>query len=263
MVFSPVKELALREGIDVYQPEKLRTGEAEEILRKLNPDIVVVVAYGKIIPANLLSIPQYGYINVHGSILPKYRGAAPIQWAVLNGDEKTGVSTMYLDAEMDCGDVIYCEEVSIGETETSGELFDRLKGLGAELLVKTLDDIELGTAPRSVQNHSIATYTTKIDKTFCPIDFNKPARLVLKQIYGLQPWPVATFILNGKETKVFSAHKSDNKTNELPGKIISADSNGIEIACADGEAIVITEIQVPGKKRVAVSEFVKGNKILL
>ncbi|MBP3539669.1 MAG: methionyl-tRNA formyltransferase, partial [Oscillospiraceae bacterium] len=165
MSFSPVKELALENSLPVFQPLKMRDGTALEAVKSLAPDILVVVAYGRILPDDILAVPKYGAINVHGSLLPKYRGAAPIQWAVLNGDKVTGVSTMYLALDMDTGDIIYTSETEIGEFETSGELFDRLKDLGAELLVKTLRDIESGAAPRTPQNHNEASYVTMLDKS--------------------------------------------------------------------------------------------------
>ena len=185
MSFSPVKELALQHGLPVYQPEKMRDGTALAILEELRPDILAVVAYGRILPDEMLALPKYGAVNVHGSLLPKYRGAAPIQWAVLNGDRVTGVSTMYLAHDMDTGDVIYTEETEIGEFETSGELFDRLKDMGAALLVKTLRDIEAGIAPRTPQNHAEASYVKMLDKSICPIDWNKSPREIVKHIYGL------------------------------------------------------------------------------
>ena len=163
--FSPVKELALERGIEVYQPASMRAPEAAEALRALAPDVLAVVAYGKILPDEVLAIPRLGSVNVHGSLLPKYRGAAPIQWAVLNGDEVTGVSTMYLAHDMDAGDIIYTEETPIGEYETAGELFDRLAAMGAKLLVKTLRDIEAGTAPRRPQEHEKSSYVKQLDKS--------------------------------------------------------------------------------------------------
>ena len=197
--FSPVKELALTHGIPVFQPEKMRDGTALQILKNLKPDLVVVVAYGRILPDDILAVPPLGTINVHGSLLPKYRGAAPIQWAVLNGEEKTGVSTMYLASEMDAGDVILTDETEVGLYETSGELYERLSGMGAKLLVHTLELIESGTAPRIPQDHTQATYAPMLDKSLSPVDFSKSARAVIKWIYGLQPWPVATAKLGKTE----------------------------------------------------------------
>lgn len=261
MSFSPVKTLALANHIPVYQPEKMRDGTALDQIRALAPDILVVVAYGRILPDDILAVPKYGAVNVHASLLPKYRGSAPIQWAVLNGDRTTGVSTMYLAHEMDTGDVIYTEETEIGEYETSGELFDRLKELGAELLVKTLRDIEAGCAPRTPQDHSRASYVTMLDKSLSPIDWNNSPRAVLKHIYGLQPWPVATMELEGAVYRVFSAAYTENRTDKAPGSLVSAGKEGIEIACAGGETLRITELQAPGKKRMSAADFLRGHPI--
>ena len=258
---SPVKELALENNLPVFQPVKMRDGTALAQIKALEPDILVVVAYGRILPGDILAVPKYGAINVHGSLLPKYRGAAPIQWAVLNGDKITGVTTMYLASEMDTGDIIYTSETEIGEYETSGELFDRLKDMGAELLVKTLRDIDAGTAPRAPQDHSKASYVTMLDKSICPIDWNKTPREVLKHIYGLQPWPVATMELEGKTVRVFAAKYTDGKTEKVPGAVVSTDKGGLEIACADGETLLITELQAPGKKRMGAEDYLRGHQI--
>lgn len=258
---SPVKELALENGLPVFQPVKMRDGTALAQIKALEPDILVVVAYGRILPDDILAVPKYGAINVHGSLLPKYRGAAPMQWAVLNGDKITGVTTMYLASEMDTGDIIYTAETEIGEYETSGELFDRLKDMGAELLVKTLRDIDAGTAPRAPQDHSKASYVTMLDKSICPIDWNKTPREVLKHIYGLQPWPVATMELEGKTVRVFAAKYTDGKTEKVPGAVVSTDKGGLEIACADGETLLITELQAPGKKRMGAEDYLRGHQI--
>ena len=259
--FSPVKTLALQAGLPVYQPEKMRDGTAMAILRELQPEILVVVAYGKILPDEMLALPRYGAINVHGSLLPQYRGAAPIQWAVLNGDRVTGVTTMYLAHDMDSGDMIYAEQTEIGEFETAGELFDRLMAMGAELLVRTLRDIEAGTAPRTPQDHSRASYVKMLDKSLCPIDWNRTPREIVKQIYGLQPWPVATMELEGKTYRVFGAAYTDGHTAKAPGTIVAAGIAGIEIACANGETLCITELQAPGKKRMAAADFLRGHPL--
>ena len=259
--FSPVKTLALANGIPVYQPEKMRDGTALAQIKALAPDILVVVAYGRILPDEILAVPKYGAVNVHASLLPKYRGSAPIQWAVLNGDKVTGVSTMYLASEMDTGDVIYTEETEIGEYETSGELFDRLKALGAELLVRTLRDIDCGRAPRTPQDHAKASYVTMLDKSMSPIDWNNSPRRVLKWIYGLQPWPVATTEINGAVYRIFAAEYTENHTEKKPGAIVSAGKRGIEIACAGGETLRITQLQAPGKKRMEAADFLRGHPI--
>ena len=259
--YSPVKELALENNIPVYQPTKLRDGTATELIKSLRPDILVVVAYGRILPDDMLEVPKYGAINVHASLLPKYRGAAPIQWAVLNGDKITGVTTMYLASEMDTGDIIYTSETEIGEFETSGELFDRLMVMGAELLDRTLRDIEAGTAPRTPQDHSKASYVKMLDKSLSPIEWAKTPREVIKQIYGLQPWPVATAELDGKVFKIYSAEYTQNKTDKAPGSVVSAGKKGIEIACLDGETVLITELQAAGKKRMKASDYLLGHPI--
>lgn len=259
--YSPVKELALENNIPVYQPTKLRDGTATELIKSLRPDILVVVAYGRILPDDMLEIPKYGAINVHASLLPKYRGAAPIQWAVLNGDKITGVTTMYLASEMDTGDIIYTSETEIGEFETSGELFDRLMVMGAELLDRTLRDIEAGTAPRTQQDHSKASYVKMLDKSLSPIEWAKTPREIIKQIYGLQPWPVATAELDGKVFKIYSAEYTQNKTVKAPGSVVSAGKKGIEIACLGGETLLITELQAAGKKRMKASDYLLGHPI--
>ena len=259
--FSPVKELALQNGLDVYQPTKLRDGSFTELLRSLKPDVLVVVAYGRILPEDALSVPTYGAVNVHSSLLPKYRGAAPVQWAVLNGDTVTGVSTMYLAPEMDTGDVIFTEKTEIGEFETSGELFDRLMVMGAELLHKTLRAIENGTAPRSKQDESQASYVTMLDKSMSPIDWSRIPREIVKHICGLQPWPVATTEIGGLTFRIFKAEYTDTVTDKAPGTVVAADKRGILIACGGAHTLLITELQAPGKKRMRAADYLLGHPI--
>jgi len=258
---SAVKALALSAGLSVYQPTSMRDGEAIEILKSLQPDIIVVVAYGKLLPKEILELPPYGCINVHGSLLPKYRGSAPIQWAVLNGDNMTGVSTMYLAEKMDSGDVIFSASTEIGVHETSGELFDRLMLLGADLLHKTLQAIFTGTAPRTPQDESGATYTKMLDKSMAPIDWRKSPQEINKWICGLQPWPVATMELEGKTFRVFSCEFTENSTHKAAGSVVAADRNGIEIACGNGATLRITELQAPGKKRMKACDYLLGHPI--
>ncbi len=261
LAFSPVKELALEAGIPVLQPEKMRDGTALEMLRSLKPDVCVVVAYGRILPDDMLAVPPLGCINVHGSLLPAYRGSAPIQWAVLNGDKITGVTTMFMATELDAGDIIYTAETEIGEKETSGELFDRLMDMGAELLHKTLGDLEKGIAPRTAQDHSKATFTKQLDKSFSPIDWNRSTREISKWIYGLQPWPTASFEIEGKVFKAYSCEYTNNSTSKAPGSIVSAGKAGIEFACGDGKTLMITELQAPGKKRMKAADYLLGHPI--
>ena len=257
--FSPVKTLAVERGIPVYQPVTFKDGAATELLRTLAPELLVVVAYGRILPQAFLDVAKYGSINVHGSLLPKYRGAAPIQWAVLNGDKTTGVSVQYMAAAMDAGDVIAARETEIGEFETSGELFDRLKTLGAELLAETVRKIASGDVVRVPQNEADATYTKMLDKNMSPIDWNKSPREIVKHICGLNPWPVATTELGGVSFRVFGAEYTDTRTALAPGKIISAGKAGIEVACGGGRSLRITEVQAAGKKRMSAAAFLLGH----
>ena len=257
--FSPVKALAAERGIPVYQPVTFKDGAATELLRTLAPELLVVVAYGRILPQAFLDVAKYGSINVHGSLLPKYRGAAPIQWAVLNGDKTTGVSVQYMAAAMDAGDVIAARETEIGEFETAGELFDRLKTLGAELLTETVRKIASGSVIRVPQNEADATYTKMLDKNMSPIDWNKSPREIVKHICGLNPWPVATTELGGVSFRVFGAEYTDTRTALAPGKIISAGKAGIEVACGGGRSLRITEVQAAGKKRMSAAAFLLGH----
>ena len=257
--FSPVKALAAERGIPVYQPVTFKDGAATELLRTLAPELLVVVAYGRILPQTFLDVAKYGSINVHGSLLPKYRGAAPIQWAVLNGDKTTGVSVQYMAAAMDAGDVIAARETEIGEFETAGELFDRLKTLGAELLAETVRKIASGSVIRVPQNEADATYTKMLDKNMSPIDWNKSPREIVKHICGLNPWPVATTELGGVSFRVFGAEYTDTRTALAPGKIISAGKAGIEVACGGGRSLRITEVQAAGKKRMSAAAFLLGH----
>ena len=257
--FSPVKALAAERGIPVYQPVTFKDGAATELLRTLAPELLVVVAYGRILPQAFLDVAKYGSINVHGSLLPKYRGAAPIQWAVLNGDKTTGVSVQYMAAAMDAGDVIASRETEIGDFETAGELFDRLKTLGAELLAETVRKIASGSVIRVPQNEADATYTKMLDKNMSPIDWNKSPREIVKHICGLNPWPVATTELGGVSFRVFGAEYTDTRTALAPGKIISAGKAGIEVACGGGRSLRITEVQAAGKKRMSAAAFLLGH----
>ncbi len=262
MVFSPVKQLALDNGIPVFQPPKMRDGTAAAIVRDVDPDIIVVVAFGRILPDEIIYYPKYGSVNIHASLLPKYRGSSPIQWSVINGDAVTGVTSMYMATEMDTGDTIYSVETPIGEFETSGELSDRLKVMGAELLIRTLRDIEEGKAPRIPQENSKATYVSMLDKSICPIDWNEPARTIIKKIYGLQPWPVAVTVLGERELKIYSADYGKKNEGSDPGTVIRADSAGIEVACGSGESVIIKELQAPGKKRMTASAYLNGCRII-
>lgn len=255
---SAVKTVALAAGLPIYQPESMRDPASLDMLRALQPDVLAVVAYGKLLPDEMLALPTYGAVNVHGSLLPHYRGAAPIQWAVLNGDLETGVSTMYLSHDMDAGDVIFTQKTSIGEQETAGELFDRLAVMGAELLVKTLRAIDSGEAPRMAQDHSKATYTKPLTKEMCPIDWSRSPREIIKHVCGLAPWPVATAELQGTIFKIFRV-EADAEVQAEPGTIVSADKHGIRIACGNHESVRILELQAPGKKRMDAADYLRGH----
>ncbi len=257
---SPVKELALAHGTQVFQPEKMRTGEAMNIVKKLEPEIIVVVAYGKILPKDILEYPKYGCINLHGSLLPKYRGAAPIQWSVINGEKYGGVTTMYMAEELDAGDMIMSQSTEIGEYETAGELYGRLSRIGAELLVETLRNIENGSAERTVQNGADATYAPQLSKEMSLIDWSDGSRIIINKICGLNPWPVAAAEFSGTRFKIYGAVYG-NKTVAAPGSIVSQGKNGLEIACGDGRTIFITELQAAGGKRMQAADYLRGHKI--
>lgn len=257
---SPVKTLALAHGTPVFHPETLRDGNALSALNELKPDLIAVVAYGKLLPSNILSLPKYGCINIHGSILPKYRGAAPIQWAVLNGERETGVTSMYMAEELDAGDIIMIKKTEIFADETSGALYDRLGILGAALLSDTITAIENGSASRIKQDGAKATYAPPLSKGMSPIIWAKNAEEILCKIRGLNPWPAATAEINGVVFKVFKAEATKQQTGNAPGSIVNAGKEGIEIACKDG-TVLIKELQAPGGKRLAATEYLKGHPI--
>ena len=259
MVFSPVKEVALEHGIPVFQPENFREEETVQQLRDLKPDICAVVAYGRILPQKVLDIPAFGCINIHASILPKYRGSAPYQWAVLDGLEETGVTAMYLCREMDAGDIIEVSKTPIGENETAGELLDRLAVLGADLLSKTLSRFAAeGKVDRTPQRSEEATYAPMLDKTMCPIDWNKTAQQVHNHVRGLHPWPVATMELQGKTFKVHATRVVDGRGK--PGQILGLTKTGLRIACGEG-AVEILSLQAEGGKRMAAPDYFRGHPL--
>ncbi len=265
MVASPVKEFAMEKGLKIYQPEKVRKNEEfiNEI-KTLNPDVICVVAYGKILPQEILDIPEKGSINVHGSLLPQYRGAAPIQWAVLNGDKITGITTMYMGAGMDTGDMILKQEVDIGEDETTGELWGRLSKIGAELLVETLKQIEAGTAPRIPQGDDF-TMAPMLDKEMAKIDWeNKTAKEIKNLVRGLNPIMGAYTFLNGKKIKFWKVDLAEGieENPELKnGTVIKSDKkDGIYIKTKEGVLKVI-EIQGENAKRMSIQDYLRGNSI--
>ncbi len=255
----PVKALAVQHNIPVYQPVTLKNEDAFETIRKLNPDLLVVVAYGKILPKPILDYPKFGCINVHASLLPKYRGAAPIQWAVLNGDKKTGVCVQQMDIGIDTGDILFTEETDIGINETSEELFERLSVIGADALIKTIDLIIKGQTNPVPQPAGDFGYASMIDKSMSNIDWSKSAFEVHNQIRGLQSWPCASTVINGKNVKVHKSVLSSEKGNEA-GKVVN-NKNVVTVSCGDGNCIDILELQPDGKKRMDAKSFLAGNKI--
>ena len=256
----PVKVQAQEFGIKVHQPQTLKNGEGLDILREYNPDIVVVVAYGKILPKDFLEFPKFGCINIHGSILPKYRGAAPIQRCVLDGEEFAGVTSMQMDVGLDTGDMLLVEKTPIAENETAGELFDRLAPMGADLLIKTLKAIENREIVPQKQNDSESTYAAMLDKSMSRVDWNNSAQQVHNQIRGLDPWPVALTVLDGKTLKLFKSYVSKELSGGKSGQV-QVTKDGLAVYCGDSRAVVITEVQFEGKKRMKSADFLRGHQI--
>lgn len=254
LVPPPVKALALEQEIPVYQPKSLKTGEAEEILRELNPDLIVVVAYGKILPKAVLELPKHGCVNVHGSLLPKYRGAAPIQWTVLNGDPVGGVTTMFMAEGLDTGDMLLKAETLVEADETASELYDRLSGVGAGLLIDTIEAIKQGTLESRPQKEEEATLAPMLTKEMGQIDFSKPAKEVHNQIRGLSEWPCAFTSFDGKRLKVYHAKLSEQ--SGTPGELL--DVKRFLVACGEG-AVELTEVQYEGSKRMPGDAFLRGH----
>lgn len=255
---SPVKEFAVEKGIPVIQPRSFRDEAVVEQLRQLQPELICVVAYGKILPQPVLDIPKYGCINIHASLLPKYRGSAPYQWAVLDGLTETGVTAMYLTREMDAGDIIDISKTPIGENETAGELLDHLAVLGAELLSRTLTRFESGKVPATPQDASGVSYAPMLDKSMCPIDWTKTAQQVHNHVRGLHPWPVATMELQGKTFKVHATRVVEGSGK--PGEILSLTKTGLRIACGEG-AVEIISLQAEGGKRMAAPDYFRGHPL--
>ena len=253
----PVKELALARGLPVYQPATLRDGQALETLRALAPQLAVVVAYGKILPPALLAVPPLGCINVHGSLLPRWRGAAPIQWSVLSGDRQAGVTTMYLAEGMDTGDMILRRSTPVGPQETSGQLYERLAELGAQLLGETVELIAQGKAPRTPQQEEEATYAPMLTKELAAIDFMKPAAQVHNLVRGMNPWPVAHTLLEGQPLKVYAARLSEG--SGAPGQVLESRGR-LVVACGQG-AVELLELQAQGKKRMAAADYLRGHPL--
>ena len=260
LAFSPVKEVALAHNLLVFQPENFREEASVEELKALQPDVVAVVAYGRILPQKVLDVPQKGCINIHASLLPSYRGSAPYQWAVLDGCKETGVTAMYLCREMDAGDMIDTAKTPIGENETAGELLDRLAVLGADLLSKTLCRMAEGEVKATPQDHEKATYAPMLDKSMCPIDWTQTAQQVHDKVRGLHPWPVATAELAGTKFKIHATAIVPGKGT--PGEILSLTKTGLVVACGEG-AVEIRSLQAEGGKRMAAPDYFRGHPLEL
>ena len=258
MVFSPVKEVALAHEIPVFQPENFRADADVEALQSLQPDVIAVVAYGRILPQRVLDIPTGGCVNIHASLLPQYRGSAPYQWAVLDGLTETGVTAQHMALKMDAGDVIDVEKTAIGENETAGELLDRLAVLGAALLSRVLTRFEQGDVAGVPQNEAEVTFAPMLDKSMCPIDWSKTARQVHNHVRGLHPWPVATMELKGQKFKVHATRIVDGRGT--PGQILGLTKTGLKIACGEG-AVEATQLQAEGGKRMAAPDYFRGHPL--
>lgn len=259
MQFPPVKECAVSAGIPVYQPTKMRDGEALSVLKDLNPELIVVVAYGKLLPLEILDLPKYGCINMHASILPRYRGAAPIQWCVLNGEKISGVTAMQMDAGLDTGDMLLTKTVEIGENETAGELHDKLSVLGAQVMSETIELIINNSLAPQKQDDANSNYAPMLSKDLCPIDWNDTALNVHNKVRGLSPWPVATAKWGEKNVKI---HKTlvSGACNCKPGEVVVSDKKLI-VCCGDGTSVEIVTLQLEGKKAMSAADFLRGNPI--
>ena len=261
VTFSPVKEYALSQGLTVYQPTKLRDGTALELVKSLAPELIVVVAYGRILPKDILNVPPLGCVNVHASLLPKYRGSAPINWAMLNGEPETGVTIMHMAEALDAGDIILQAATPIDLNENVEQLHDRLAVMGAELLGKAVSAIADGTAPRIPQDERQYTYAPMLSRDMSPIDWSRPALDIHNQIRGLVPWPATTMELAGTKFKVFAAFLTGETSDQPAGTALGADKKGIRMVCGDGQILCVTEVQAPGKKRMKAVDYLRGHPI--
>lgn len=257
----PVKQAALELGLPVYQPETLRDGSQQSLLEQLRPELIVVVAYGKLLPEYILRYPAHGCINVHGSLLPKYRGAGPIQWAVIRGEKQSGVTTMYMAKELDAGDMLLRCAVDIGENETAGELYDRLRELGARVLLETLDALRRGTLHPEPQQEEQASYAPMLRREMAQVDWNLPAQQIHNQVRGMNPWPVAQTVWQGDSLKIYrTALSGQGSRAGQPGEIVcSSPKEGLRVLCGDGRTLELMEIQIRGGKRMAARDFLRGH----
>lgn len=259
---SPVKVVALEHNLTVFQPKTLKDEAVQQELKALAPELMVVAAYGKILPQAILDIPAVGCINVHSSLLPKYRGAAPINWAILNGESETGVTIMHVVAALDAGDIILQATTPIDLNESVEQLHDRLAVMGAELLGQAVAELAAGTAPRIPQDESQYTYAPMLSRELSPIDWTRSALEIHNQIRGLVPWPATTMELKGTRFKVFASLLTGENENQPAGTVLGADKKGIRVVCGDGGVLCITEVQAPGKKRMKATDYLRGHPIL-
>lgn len=255
----PVKVCAIENNIPVFQPKSMRDGEALKILEKLNPELIIVVAYGKILPPEILFLPKHNSINIHASLLPKYRGSAPIQWCILNGESETGVTSMLMDEGLDTGDMLLSQTVKITEDMTAGELHDELSVIGAEIMSRTIKALQNGELKSEKQDNNKTCYSPMLSKELCPIDFNRSAKEIHNQVRGLSPWPVATAQLNGKKVKIHKTKLSDISGGDS-GEVV-AGNGSIVVSCGDKKCIEILELQLEGKKRMCAKDFLLGHTI--
>ena len=260
---SEVKKVALEAGLPVFQPTTFKDDAVVEELRTLQPDVIAVVAYGKILPQRVLDIPRLGCVNIHASILPQLRGSGPVQWAILNGLDETGVTAMYMAAEMDAGDIIEIRKTPIEPYENAQSLLDRLADIGAGLLCDTLRAMEAGNVTRTPQNHAQATFAPMLTKELCPIDWSKPPRQIIDHVRGLDPWPVATAELRGTRFKIYAVRPTGKTTDQAPGTLLALTKEGLEIAVGGGQVLVITVLQADGGKRMAAPDYFRGHPIEL
>lgn len=263
LIPSEVKAYAQSVGLPVYQPETFKDDAAVETLKALAPDLIIVVAYGKILPQRVLDIPKFGCINMHASILPELRGAGPVQWSILNHCDETGVTAMYLTAGMDEGDIIEIRKTVIQPLETSEELMARLARIAAPLCADTVRAIENGTAKRIPQDPSRATYAPMLRKDESPIDWDQPARYIIDQVRGLVPWPVATATLGGTEFKIYRVEYTDQKTEKAPGALVALTKKGLLVACRGGDVVLVRELQAQGGKRMPAPDYFRGHPITI
>lgn len=265
MQFSDVKKYSLEAGLDIYQPTILKNEAIKPLLEELNPDVIIVAAYGKILPDYVLNYPKYGCINIHGSILPKYRGAAPIQRAVINGDKTTGVTIMQMDSGLDTGDIILYREVEIGENTTTGEMYDTLSEIGGELIVETMEKIRSGSLVKTKQNDALSTYASKITTEDEIVDWSKSAISIHNTIRGLFPFPVAKTTLNGKIIKLCSSRLCPEElecSNALCGEIVKASKGSVIVKCGEG-LLYLDSMKPEGSKQLTASDMINGRKIAL